>query len=53
VENAAHSGSIVKDGGRYPMSLDKDRLMKARGIVYIAAGALVAIAYLISRLRGA
>jgi len=26
--------------------------MKARGIVYIGAGALLAIAYLISRLRG-
>ena len=35
------------------MAWDKGRLMKARGIVYIAAGALVALAYLVSRLRGA
>jgi hypothetical protein len=35
------------------MPWDKMRLMKMRGIVYIGAGALVAIAYLISRLRGA
>jgi len=35
------------------MAWDKDRLMTARGIVYIGAGVLVALAYLISRFRGA
>ncbi len=35
------------------MRLDRDRLTKARGLVYLGAGALIAIAYLISRLHGA
>jgi hypothetical protein len=35
------------------MAWDKTRLMNARGIVYIAAGVMVALAYLISRFRGA
>ena len=35
------------------MPWDRMRLMKARGIVYIGAGSLVALAYLISHLRGA
>jgi hypothetical protein len=35
------------------MAWDKDRLMKARGIIYVGAAVLIAIAYLISRLRGA
>jgi hypothetical protein len=35
------------------MAWDKNQLMNARGIVYVAAGVLVALAYLISRLRGA
>jgi hypothetical protein len=34
------------------MPWDRTRFMKTRGIIYIGAGALVAIAYLISRLRG-
>jgi hypothetical protein len=33
------------------MSSDRDRLMKARAIIYVVAGVVVAIAYLISRLR--
>jgi hypothetical protein len=33
------------------MPWDKDALMKARGIIYIAAGVLILVAYLISRLR--
>jgi hypothetical protein len=35
------------------MPWDKHALMKARGIIYIAAGVLILAAYLISRLRGA
>ena len=35
------------------MPWDKHTLMKARGIIYIAAGVLILAAYLISRLRGA
>ena len=35
------------------MPSNKDRLMNARGVVYIGAAALIAIAYLISRLHGA
>jgi hypothetical protein len=35
------------------MRWDKNRLMNLRGAIYMAAGALIAIAYLISRLRGA
>jgi len=35
------------------MPWDRQRLMKARGIVYIVAAALVLAGYLISRLRGA
>jgi hypothetical protein len=35
------------------MPWNKDRLMNARGIVYVSAAVLIAIAYLISRLHGA
>ena len=35
------------------MAWDKDRLMKARGILYVGAAVVIVIAYLISRLRGA
>ncbi len=35
------------------MPSDKHALMKARGIIYIAAGVLILVAYLISRLPGA
>jgi hypothetical protein len=35
------------------MAWDRDRLMNLRAAVLIGAGALVAIAYLISRVRGA
>ena len=35
------------------MSWGKDRLMRARGIVYVTAAVLMALAYLISRLHGA
>jgi hypothetical protein len=34
------------------MPWDKDRLMTARGIVYVGGAAVIAIAYLISRLHG-
>jgi hypothetical protein len=43
---------IVKASGG-AMRVDKDRLMKARGIVYVATAALIAVAYLISRMHGA
>jgi hypothetical protein len=33
------------------MPWNKYALMKARGIIYIAAGVLILVAYLISRLR--
>jgi len=33
------------------MALNKDTLMKARGVVFLAAGVLVLVMYLISRLR--
>jgi hypothetical protein len=35
------------------MAWDKMALLKARGIVYVIAGALIVVAYLISWLRGA
>ena len=34
------------------MPVDKQALMKARGIVLLVAGVLVLVMYLISRLRG-
>jgi hypothetical protein len=34
-----------------PMPSYKDRLMNARGVVYIGAAVLIALAYLISRLH--
>jgi len=33
--------------------MDKQALMRARGIVFLVAGVLVLVMYLISRLRGA
>ena len=35
------------------MPSQKDRLMNARGIVYVGAAVVIAIAYLISKLHGA
>ena len=35
------------------MRVDKDRMLKARGIVYVGAAVLIALAYLMSRLHGA
>jgi hypothetical protein len=35
------------------MRVDRDQLMKARGIVFAAAAVLIVIAYLISRMHGA
>jgi hypothetical protein len=35
------------------MPWDTDALMKARGIIFVAAGVLILVVYLISRLRAA
>ena len=35
------------------MRVDKGQLMKARGIVYVAAAVIIVVAYLISRTHGA
>jgi hypothetical protein len=35
------------------MRVNRDRVMKARGVVYLAAAVIIAVAYLISRMHGA